>query len=153
MYRYALRAAALILAIGLQSQAVRAEDNPILKFLLGNQDPRLIATSIGIGAAATGASYALTHKHGVPATRLASPGFAYGITSFGCAVAYPIIGTIMLHRELTPREAYRGIAGCFVPFIGPWIVDNTLPHTAWYDGTPTGHPSRRHHRRLRHAQN
>ncbi len=150
MYRQVLRTAALILAIGLQSQAVRAQDNPILKFLFGNQDPRLTATGIGIGAAATGASYALTHKHGVPATRIASPGFAYAITSFGCAVVYPIIGTIVLHRELTPREAYAGIAGCFIPFIGPWIVERTLPHTAWNDGISPGLSPRHHpyrHRR------
>jgi hypothetical protein len=147
MYRHVLRAAALILAVGLQGQAVRAQDNPILKFLLGNQDPRLTAAGIGIGIAGTGASYALTHKHGVPATRTASPAFAYGITSFGCAVVYPIIGTIVLHRELTPREAYSGIAGCFIPFIGAWLVDQTLPHTAWNDGTPPGPPPRHHHYR------
>jgi hypothetical protein len=136
MYRKLLGAAALIVTIGLQSQTVRAEDNPILNFLFGHQDPRLTATGIGIGIAATGASYTLTHKHGVPATRTASPGFAFALTSFGCAAVYPIIGTIMVHRALTPREAYTGIAGCVIPFIGGWIVDNTLPHTAWYDGTP-----------------
>lgn len=152
MHRQVLRAAALILAIGLHGQAVRADDNPILKFLLGNQDPRLTATGLGIGAASTGASYALTHKHGVPATRIASPGFAYAITSYGCAVVYPIIGTIVLHRELTPREAYAGIAGCFIPFIGSWIVEQTLPHTAWYDGMPPGHPWRHHGHRHRHPQ-
>jgi hypothetical protein len=145
MYRKLLRAAALIVTIGLQSQTVRAEDNPILNFLFGHQDQRLTAAGIGIGIAATGASYALTHKHGVPATRIASPGFTFALTSFGCAAVYPIIGTIVVHRALTPREAYTGIAGCAIPFIGGWIVDNTLPHTAWYDGTPEhGHGHRPH---------
>ncbi len=150
MYRHLWRAAALILAIGLQSQAVRAGDNPILNFLLGNQDPRLTATGIGIGLAGDGASYALTHKHGVPATRIASPGFAYAITSFGCAVVYPIVGTLVVHRELTPREAYTGIAGCFIPFIGAWLVDRALPHTAWYDGLPAGLPHHHRHHHYRH---
>ena len=143
-----LRAAALIMAIGLHNQTVRAEDNPVLKFLFGNQDPRLTATGIGIGIASTGASYAMTHKHGVPATRIASPGFTFAVTSFGCAVVYPIIGTVVLHRALTPREAYTGIAGCVIPFIGGWIVDNALPHTAWYDGLPEGRAVRGH--RYRH---
>jgi len=147
MHRQVLRAAALILAMGLLSQAARAEDNAILKFLLGNQDPRLNAVGIGIGAASTAASYALTHKHGVPATRIASPGFALAITSFGCAVVYPIVGTVVLHRALTPREAYTGIAGCVIPLIGAWLVDQILPHTAWYDGTP---PHRRHGHHYRH---
>ncbi len=148
MFRHLLRAAALILAIGLHSQAVRAQDNPILDILFGHQDPRLTATGVGLGVASTGASYALTHKHGVPATRITSPGVAFAVTSFGCAVLYPIVGTIVLHRALTPREAYTGIAGCVIPFIGGWLVDRALPHTAWYDGTPEG-PPRRHHRHYR----
>jgi hypothetical protein len=148
MFRHLLGAIALILAIGLQSQAVRADDNPInpiLDFLFGHQDPRLTAAGIGIGVASTGASYAMTHKHGVPPTRIASPGVAFAVTSFGCAVVYPIIGTIVVHRELTPREAYTGIAGCVIPFIGAWLVDQALPHTAWYDGVPET-PLRHHHR-------
>jgi hypothetical protein len=145
MYRCLLRVAALILAIGLQGHGVRAQDNP-LTFLLANQDPRLTATGIVVGGASIGAEYALTHKHGVPATRIASPGVAFAVTSFGCAVVYPILGTIVLQRALTPREAYMGFAGCVIPIIGPWIVDQALPHTAWNDGTPEGPPrGRRHH--------
>lgn len=143
------RAAAVILAIGLHSQAVRADENPLWRFLFGHDDPRLTATGIGLGIASTGASYALTHKHGVPAVRTMSPGAAFGVTTFGCMVLYPIIGTIALQRELTPREAYSGILGCVVPFIGGWIVDQTLPHNAWYDGVPAGRPS--HPRAWRHA--
>jgi hypothetical protein len=147
MHRNLWRVAALVLAIGLQSQAARADDS-IWAFLLHGQDPRLAATGVAIGAGTTGASYALVHKHGVPATRLASPGFTYGVTTFACTVLYPIIGTIVLQRALTPREAYIGMADCVIPFIGGMIVDATLPHTAWYDGTP---PVRRwHHRRHWH---
>jgi hypothetical protein len=142
------RAAALILAIGLQCQAARADENSLWTFLFGHEDPRLTATGIGIGAATTGAAYALTHKHGVPPVRTMSPGAAFGVTTFGCMVLYPIIGTIAVHRELTPREAYSGLLGCVVPFIGGWIVDKTLPHTAWYDGVPEGHAVRG--RRYRH---
>ncbi|HEY2533237.1 MAG TPA: hypothetical protein VGJ20_35780 [Xanthobacteraceae bacterium] len=41
----------------------------------------------------------------------------------------PIIGTLALQRALTPREAYTGIAGCVIPFVGSWLVDQALPHT------------------------
>lgn len=142
------RAVALVLAIGLQCQAARADENSLWTFLFGHEDPRLTATGIGIGAATTGAAWALTHKHGVPPVRTMSPGAAFGVTTFGCMVLYPIIGTIAVHRELTPREAYSGLLGCVVPFIGGWIVDKTLPHTAWYDGVPEGHAVRG--RRYRH---
>ena len=146
--------AALILAIGLQSQAVRADESPLWKFLFGHEDPRLTATGIGLGIASTGATYALTHKHGVPAVATTSAGVAFGVTTFGCMVLYPMIGTIALHRELTPREAYSGILGCVIPFIGGWIVDKTLPHNAWYDGIPARrwrhpHASRRSGRQHR----
>jgi hypothetical protein len=158
------RVAALVLATGLQSQAVRADENPLWTFLFGHEDPRLTATGIELGIAATGASYALTHKHGVPAVRTTSAGVAFGVTTFGCVVLYPIVGTIAVHRELTPREAYSGILGCVIPFIGGWIVDQTLPHNAWYDGIPAGRsghlrswrhgsrqPSRRHHHPKQHV--
>jgi hypothetical protein len=147
MNRHLWRAAALILAMGLQSGAAHAGDHSLRTFLFHNQDPRLTATGIGVGVAGDAATYALVHKHGVPATRLASPGFAYGVTTFGCAVVYPIAATVVLHRALTPREAYTGIADCIIPFIGGWIVDATLPHTAWYDGLPERRVWRRHHHR------
>jgi hypothetical protein len=147
MYRHLLGAAAVILVVGLHSQAVRAEDNPILDFLFGKQDPRLTASGIGIGIGTTGASYAMTYKHGVPATRTASPGFAFAVTTVGCAVLYPIVGTLALQRALTPREAYTGIAGCVIPFFGSWLVDQALPHTTWYDGTPEPRSPRHHHYR------
>jgi hypothetical protein len=146
MNRYLYLAAALMVACGLQSQAARAQDNrPPWAFLFIHQDPRLTGTGVALGIGSDVASYALVHKHGVPATRIASPAFAYGITAFGCAVVYPILGTLVLHRALTPREAYVGIAGCVVPIVGSWIVDAMLPHTRWYDGVP----ARPHHRYYR----
>ncbi len=132
--------AALILAMGLPSGVAQAGDNPLWTFLFRGQDPRLTATGIAVGVATTGASYALVHKHGVPAVRPASPFIALAVTTYGCAVVYPIAATIVLRRALTPREAYTGMADCVIPFIGGWIVDAALPHTAWNDGLP----ARRH---------
>lgn len=140
-------AAALILAMGLQGQAARAGEHSAWSFLFGNQDPRLTATGISIGVAGDAATYALVHKHGVPATRMASPGFAFAVTSYGCAVVYPIVATVVMRRALTPREAYMGIANCIIPFVGGWIVDATLPHTAWNDGLPERRVWRHRHRR------
>lgn len=145
MNRNGLRLAAVILAIGLQTGLARAQDNSLFGWLFGHQDPRLTATGIVVGLGADGAGYALSHKHGHPPTRIASPGTAYGITAFGCAVLYPILGTIAVNRPLTPREAYVGIANCVVPIIGGWIVDASLPHTAWNDGVPER--LHRHYRR------
>ncbi len=145
MNRHLWRATALILAIGLHSQAARAEEHSIWSFLFGNQDPRLTATGIAVGVGADVGSYALYHKHGSPPTRIASPGMAYAITAYGCAVVYPILATIVVQRPLTPREAYVGFANCVVPIIGGWIVDASLPHTAWNDGLPDVVPHHRHH--------
>jgi hypothetical protein len=135
-------AAALILAVGLPSGSARADD--LWHFLFGRQDPRLTATGIVVGTAGTYGAYALAHKHGVPATRVASPTIAVAVTTYGCAVVYPIAATIVMQRALTPREAYMGMADCVIPFVGGWIVDQTLPHTAWYDGVPE-RPHWHHH--------
>jgi hypothetical protein len=138
-------AAALILAMGLQSGAAYAGDNSLWHFLFGRQDPRLTATGIVVGAGSTYAAYALAHKHGVPATRTASPGVAIAVTTYGCAVVYPIAATIVMQRALTPREAYTGFADCIIPFVGGWVVDQALPHTAWYDGVPERRWHHHHH--------
>lgn len=66
------------------------------------------------------------------------------MTAAGCIALYPIIGTLVLNRLLTPREAYVGMAECVVPVIGGWFVDAILPHDAWTDGTPPK-KVRRHH--------
>jgi len=151
MKRFILAALVLVMTIGLQVPAARAQDNnwnanwnAFWNWLSHGQDPRLTTAGIGVGIAADAVSWDLTRKHGTPPVRHVSWGAAYGITTFGCAVVYPMVATVMVNRPLTPREAYDGIADCVVPFIGGWIVDASLPHTAWIDGTP---PPRARHRR------
>jgi hypothetical protein len=68
---------------------------------------------------------------------------AWGVTSFGCAVVFPMVATVVLNRPLTPREAYVGMADCVVPFIGGWLADAALPHDAWTDGGPPPKVARR----------
>jgi hypothetical protein len=137
--------AALILAfsIGLVPSAARAQDNGLtstwntfMNWLSHGQDPRLAYVGIGIGIGGDIASYELTRKNGYPPTRVLTPLAAYGVTSAGCILVYPFVGTIVLNRPMTPREVYTGMADCVVPFIGGWAVDKMLPHDAWTDGTP-----------------
>jgi hypothetical protein len=139
MKRFIVAGLALVLLIGLQPQAARAQDNSLNAFwawLMRGQDPRLFWGGVGIGIGGGVASYYMTKKHGYPAHRPMSYGAAYGVTAFGCAVAYPFVGTFLLNRPLTPREMYDGVGDCVVPFIGGMIVDAMLPHDAWTDGTP-----------------
>lgn len=149
MKRSILAALALIMAIGLQPQAARAQDataswNALVSWLSHGQDPRLFYDGIGIGIGTGVASYYLTKKHGTPPHRPVSIGAAYGVTTFACAVATPFVGTLLLNRPLTPREMYTGVGDCIVPFIGGWLVDQVLPHDAWTDGTPPK-PAHHHH--------
>jgi cytochrome bd-type quinol oxidase subunit 2 len=139
MKRLFFAALALALMVSLQPQPAHAQDNSWNTFwtwINHGQDPRLTVVGIGVGAAATGASYAMVKKHGNPPVRHVSYGTAYGVTTFGCMVVYPMVATVVLNRPLTPREAYIGMAECAVPIIGGWIVDSILPHDAWTDGVP-----------------
>jgi hypothetical protein len=139
--------AVAVMAVTLQSQAARAEDHNLFTFLFGHQDPRLTGTGIALGLGSDAASYALVHKHGFPPHRIASPGFAFGLTSFGCAVVFPIIATLVVNRPLTPREADSGIADCVIPFIGGWLVEAAWGGDPWFEGKPA---PRHHWRRYRH---
>ena len=147
MKRSILAALALIMAIGLQPQTARAQDNNWNTFwawLMRGQDPRLFWGGVGVGIGTGLASLLMTEKHGNPGVRHVSYGTAYGVTTYACAVVYPFVGTWLLNRPLTPREMYDGVGDCIVPFIGGWIVDASLPHTAWIDGTPPPVPHHHH---------
>jgi len=152
MSRHLFRIIALVLAIGVQSQVARAQENT-WGWLFGHQDPRLTYSDIAAGLAADGGYLALRRKvwyNGVSMHHGITSLGAYGFTTVGCAAIFPMIATVWLNRPLTPREAYRGMADCVIPFVGGWIVDAYLPHTAWYDGTPTPvvyyHHHHHHHR-------
>jgi hypothetical protein len=148
MKRTIVVALALVFALGLMPRAARAQDNNwnIFTWFSHNQDPRLTAVGMGVGAGAAVADYLMVRKHGNPPVRHASFGTAYGVTAFACAAVFPIVGTIVLNRPLTPREMYDGVGDCVVPVIGGWLVDSWLPHTAWIDGTPPPRRHVRHHK-------
>jgi hypothetical protein len=146
MSRHLFRIIALVLAMGLQSQVVRAQDNS-WNWLFGHQDPRLTATGIVVGLGTEGEYLALRRRVTFSGQRIHPITVlgAYTLATGACAALFPIVGTIWLNRPLTPREVYMGMADCVVPFIGGWWVDAVLPHTAWYDGTPAPVVYRHHH--------
>ena len=51
------------------------------------------------------------------------------IGSVGCAAVSPMIGTVILGRELTLNEAYRSTLGCFLGPIGWLLADALVPPT------------------------
>lgn len=147
MKRLLIAALTLAFVTGLQPQAAHAQEsswNTFWSWFSHGQDPRLAVDGAAVGIGTGVASYYLTKKRGAypprrPVTALA----AYGITTGACVVLYPMLGTVLLNRPLTPREAYVGMGDCVVPFIGGWFVDRILPHDAWTDGTPVA-PARHH---------
>lgn len=150
MKRFIIAALAVVLLVGLQPQA-HAQTynwnnnwNAFWAWWGHGQDPRLTTVGIGLGIGTGVAGFLLTEKHGNPGHHTMTTAAAYGVTTLGCVVLYPMIGTVVLNRPLTPREAYTGMADCVVPFIGGWLVDAVLPHDAWTDGKPPK-PARRHH--------
>lgn len=99
-------------------------------------DPQLKAVGIATGVAATVGFFALNNwtwqSNWNAATNTAgvTVAGAYALTSVGCAVASPIIGTVVVKRALTAREANLLISGCFVPIVGPLVLN------AVYDANP-----------------
>lgn len=64
---------------------------------------------------------------------------AMTLTTVGCAAVAPMIGTVLVDRPLTNREAGKLIVGCVVPVIGPMIVDKLYDdHPEW----ETAHPAK-----------
>jgi subtilisin family serine protease len=69
--------------------------------------------------------------------------------SIGCAAVSPMIGTVILGRELTLNEAYRSTFGCFLGPIGWLLADALVPPTVITQiptPTPTSKPPPRQQR-------
>ncbi|AXK79153.1 hypothetical protein DW352_00645 [Pseudolabrys taiwanensis] len=88
-------------------------------------DPRLSATAVGVGAASTAAYFAFNNwnwKWDSARAGVTSMG-AYAITTVGCAALSPIVGTAVMHRPLTYREAHILVGSCLIPVVGGWLVN------------------------------
>ncbi len=97
------------------------------------RDPRLAGSNFVVGAGATGLYYGLRggHHNGVRGGWHSS-GAAYAGASVACAAASPIIGTLVVKRELTRREVLVSTANCALPFVGGWMMNAFIDRNpAW----------------------
>jgi hypothetical protein len=94
-------------------------------------DKRTLAVaSAVVGAGTTAGYFALndwhwkwdSSRHGI------SQGGAIALTTIGCMALSPIVGTALLNRPLTYREAHVMAGSCLIPFIGGWLVDQGYKH-------------------------
>jgi hypothetical protein len=102
-----------------------------------HSDPRLKAVEIGVGAASTATYFGINHWKwdwdGNPAG-LSQAGAIVG-TTIGCMAVSPIVGTIVLNRPLTMREAHVLAVSCIIPIIGGWLVNAAYDaHPEWEAG-------------------
>ena len=137
MKRLVVAAAALVAALGLAGQTARAQG----LFPLYRSDPQLAVSGLAVGAATTGAYFAVRNAGGGP--RRIPVGGAWGLTTVGCMALTPLIGGIVVQRELTRREVHMMLADCIVPFIGGWIMDAYFRAHPERDSVPPPPPVRR----------
>ncbi len=112
----------------------------------------VLATVVAGASQPAGAQVAAPPPPGRGGVPIPNGGGARGITPLGwyamgsvfCAAAAPIIGTIILNREMTANEVYRSTLGCFLGPLG-WILAAQLvppgPGEPGYRGGPP--PQRR----------
>jgi hypothetical protein len=98
------------------------------------QTKRLAAIAIALMAAMSAARPALAQSSNgeeilvVPALRGTIPPLGiYAIGSIGLGAAAPIIGTIILNRELTPSEVWHMELGIFLGPVGWLLADKLFP--------------------------
>jgi peptidoglycan/LPS O-acetylase OafA/YrhL len=109
-------------------------------------DPRLTATSIGVGAAATAGYFALNDWkwHWTSPHHIGQAG-AWGLTTLGCAAVSPIVATAVMNRPLSYREAHILIGSCIVPIVGGWLVNEAYNNgTLWAPDEKPAHKHRHH---------
>jgi hypothetical protein len=99
-------------------------------------DKRVKVAGIATGAAATVGYFAINdwkwHKWHYRNPNGITAGGAYMLTSIGCAAAAPIVATVFVNRPLTPREATTLTVGCFIPFVGPLVLNAIYnAHPEW----------------------
>lgn len=97
----------------------------------------VVGTGVGLGMTAAYWSLNDWHwkwdaaRHGITAAG------AWGLTTMGCAALSPIVATAVLNRPLSYREAHMLIAGCVIPIVGSWLVDQAYEnHILWAPDEP-----------------
>jgi len=102
------------------------------------EDPRLTASGFAVGAVTTAGYFALRDWRWKGSNNFF---FIYWgstvIYTVGCMALSPIVGTIVVQRELTLREAYVMTADCIVPFVGGWLMSKAFDdHPEWEGKRP-----------------
>ena len=103
---------------------------PVAKF-----DHRLVPVGIATGLGATAAYFAINdwnwnwNRNATRGAWVGSAG-AYALTTGGCMAVSPMLGTVVVGRPLTPREAHVLMGGCLIPIVGGYLVN------AIWDATP-----------------
>jgi hypothetical protein len=136
-------AAAVIAAFAFTTQAASAHG-----LFHKHKHKRLTAVAIGVGTA-SGVGYLAINNwkwrswsNASGLTRLG----AWGLTTMGCAAVSPMVGTVVLNRPLTMREAHYLIASCVLPVVGGWLVDAAWDaHPEWAPAAPAAPMKKRHH--------
>jgi hypothetical protein len=108
---------------------------------------KLAAVAIGVGAASTVAYFAINdwHTGGWNNSSGLTPLGAWGITTIGCAAVSPMVGTVVLDRPLTMREAHILIGSCVIPLVGGWLVNQAYKaHPDWDPGSKPHHRMKMH---------
>ena len=95
----------------------------------------LIATTIGALTPARAQTVANFTPPPVTTRPLTPLGF-YTIGSIACAAVSPMIGTVVLGRELTLSEAYHSTLGCVLGPVGWLLADVLVPTTVSVPGEP-----------------
>ena len=90
----------------------------------------LTATQIGVGAASTALYFGINDwnwKWDSARAGITQMGAIAG-TTLGCVAVSPMVATVVLDRPLKYREAHELIAGCIIPFVGSWLVEQAYDH-------------------------
>ncbi len=110
-------------------------------------DPRVVGTSLVVGAGATAGYFALGGWHwndwDINANGFTKFG-AWATTTIGCMAVAPMASSAVVQRPLTLREAQVITAGCLVPIVGGWLVNaawNQHPEWDQYEA-PVVRPAR-----------
>lgn len=105
------------------------------------------------GASTTAAYFGINHwkwNWDAAAAGLSQAG-AITLTTVGCTAIAPMIGSALVGRPLTYREADELVVGCVIPIIGPMIVDKLYDdHPEWGKVHPVkAHYVKNHYHRRR----
>jgi hypothetical protein len=134
--------AVFAIATLLCAQGARAGEG----FHLFRGDRHLIVPGLAVGAATTGAYFAI-RNHGGGGPHRFTQLSAFGLSTVGCMALTPIVSGIVVQRELTRREVHVMLANCVVPFVGGWLMNAYFDRHPERDSVPPPVDAMRHHHR------